>query len=88
MRAVKWPELATLLLWECGYRVKDLMPVPTYYRHRQKLLAVGVDIGTLPTRPRSRQCDLRDIFSEKRRVKFDREVRRRLLVPERPRSTK
>lgn len=78
----KWPELATLVLWQCGYLVKELMPSATYYRHREKLLELGVDISTLPLRPRVPGCDLRDIFSKQRRVIFRRDLRRRLLVPE------
>ncbi len=36
---------ATYLTWKTGYNVKSLMAKPTFYRHRKRLLAHGVDIS-------------------------------------------
>ncbi|HFX7289489.1 TPA: phage/plasmid replication protein, II/X family, partial [Escherichia coli] len=36
---------STYLLWKQGANMKEMLPKPTFYRHRKELLSFGIDIN-------------------------------------------
>lgn len=42
-------ELGTFCMWQLGHRVRELLPIATFYRRRKAILkATGFDVGTEP----------------------------------------
>lgn len=47
---------STYLLWKQGEDLKNILPKPTFYRHKRDLMTYGIDIALPPVRDENRTC--------------------------------